>query len=492
MNALQRGCNLISTPLLPTFHKAYTAAPRTISLIWPQSITTKKLRESMINHRNRTGAKKPRVTLGDRDIKNLLDLNGSDSVAALAKRTGLPYMLVYNVVHRRVLSVSHRHYQMLFGRPAPLQDTLKVDGTRFRAMADLWLFLNEGLTRADLYRDLFDLGHKQKVDHRIFNGKISTIDMRLEHTIREKFHETGVDNELLTQWLDEFEQLPRNDMISYTRIRPVLAYLKDELGLHPTSVLNQSVARYESGTLQRVSRKIADRAEALKQKTEKARQEDGQQGKDKIKESIVGPKPGYTLYTDIKEELLFLCAHTKRSVKHYLGRSIWTYENRKAKRVANWRARQILQDCDRFIRQSPNIPLASLPPSRQRVQTQRLNDVLVARTTQLLSEKDGIDFEKGILTPSHTRQEYNNPHHGFTPFDMASQVLGMKRRAFDLMVARHCEIFRSVGKFAQRWYLPDLYLRELSRKKEFSLISVRYELLAKEHRRPRPINACMN
>ena len=74
---------------------------------------------------------------------------------------------------------------------------------------------------------------------------------------------------------------------------------------------------------------------------------------------------------------------------------------------------------------------------------------------------------------------------------MASRVLGMKRRAFDLMVAKNCEIFRSVGKFAQRWYLPDLYLRELSRKKEFRLISARYELLAKENCRPRPINACM-
>ena len=68
----------------------------------------------------------------------------------------------------------------------------------------------------------------------------------------------------------------------------------------------------------------------------------------------------------------------------------------------------------------------------------------------------------------------------------------MKRRAFDLMVARHCEIFRSVGKLSQRWYLPDLYLRELSRKRELSLISARYELLAKEQRRPRPINACIN
>lgn len=473
-------------------HKAYTADHRSISPIWAASMTMKELREHMTDHRNHTGVKRPRVTIGDRDIDNLLNLNGSESVAALAKRTGLPYMLVYNIVNRRVLSISHRHYQMLFGQPVPLQDTLRVDGKRFRAMVDLWLFLNEGLTRADLYRDLFGLDHNQKVDHRIFNGKISTVDRKLEQTMREKFHETGVDSTLLTKWLDEFEALPDNDMISYSRIRPVLAYLKDELGLHPTSVLNQSVTRYERGTLRRVSRKIADRAEAMKQIAEKARQVDGKQEKEKIKESILGPKPGYTLYTDIKAELLFLCGRTKRSVKHYLGRSIWAYENRKAKRVANWRARQILQDCDRFIRQSPSIPLASLPASRQRLQFQRLKDVLMARTNQLLSEKDGIDFEKRILKPSHTRVEYNNPNQGFTPFDMASRALGMKRRAFDLMVARHCDIFRSVGKFSQRWYLPDLYLRELSKKKDFSLISTRYELMARDHSRLQKINACIN
>lgn len=446
----------------------------------------------MKNNLNRARAKKPRVTLADSDIKDLLDKNGSDSVAELAQRTGLPYMLVYNVVHRRVLTVSHRHYRILFGRTAPLRDALKVDGTQFRAMSDLWIFLNDGLTRADLYRDLLGLGHKQKVDHRIFNGKIRTIDVRLEHKMREKFRKTGVDNVLLTQWLDEFEALPRKDMIPYNRIRSVLAYLKDELGLHPTSVLNQSVVRYESGALQRVSRKIAQRAESMKQIAQQARHENGQQDKEKIKESIVGPKPGYTLYTDIKEELLFLCSHTQRSVKRYLGRSIWTYENGKAKRVANWRVRRILTDCDRFIRQSPAIPLASLPQSRQCAQTRRLIDVLVARTTQLLSEKDGIDFEKRILRPSHTRDEYNNQYHSFTPFDMAPSVLGMKRKAFDMMVAKNCEIFRAVGKFAQRWYLPDLYLKELSRKKDFVLISAKYEQMAKNRHHSRSINTCIN
>jgi hypothetical protein len=446
----------------------------------------------MDKRRSRKRVKKPRIGLTDRDLKRLYEINGTQSAAGLAKQTGLPYLLVYNIVNRRVLSVSNRHYQVLFKGAAPLQDPLKVDGTAFRDMADLWLYLNDGITRADLYRELFGLKPHQKVDHRIFNGKIKTVDGKIEHLMRSKFAMAGVDRSILEQWLVEFEALSHSDWVPYSRIRPALVYLWEKLGVHPTTLLHQSVVRYESGVLKRVSQGIADRIEALKVETEKKLRDHTKQNVDKMKESVVGGKRGYTLYADIKDELLFLCRHSKKSVKSYLGRSLWTYENGKAKRIANWRAQKILQDCDRLIQRSPTLPLASLPQSRQCAQTRKLVDVLVARSSQLLSEKDGVDFEKRILRPSHTRVEYNSPYHGFTPFDMASRVLGMKRRAFDLMVAKNCEIFRSVGKFAHRWYLPDLYLRELSRKKDFGLISAKYELMAKKVRHSRPANACIN
>jgi hypothetical protein len=75
---------------------------------------------------------------------------------------------------------------------------------------------------------------------------------------------------------------------------------------------------------------------------------------------------------------------------------------------------------------------------------------------------------------------------------MACSVLGMKRKAFDLMVAKNCEIFRSVGKFTQRWYLSDLYLRELSKRENFDLISAKYEMMAQNVHRSGQGNACMN
>jgi hypothetical protein len=135
------------------------------------------------------------------------------------------------------------------------------------------------------------------------------------------------------------------------------------------------------------------------------------------------------------------------------------------------------------------LPLSNLPRSWQARRIRRLLDVLVARTTQLLSEQEGLVFEKSVLRPSHARGEYANQKHGFTRFDMAPGVLGMRKRAFDLMVAKNCDIFRSVGRYTKRWYLSDLYLKELSQKEFFDLISAKYERMAKSLNRSPWIDA---
>jgi hypothetical protein len=442
-------------------------------------------------HGKKIRGRKPRIVITPGDLKNLYAIHGTDNSGKLAKRTGLPYQLIYNIVHKRVLSVSDRHYRKLFRSEPPPQDPLKVDGVLFRAMVALWLYLNDRSSRAVLYKEFFGDHPDITVDHRIFSGKINTVDMRLEHFMRRKFSDEGVDPQLLDQWLDEFETMSYDNWVPYFRIRPVLAYLEEKLGLHPTTVLHQSVVRYETGGLKRVSRSIADRAEALKRRTEKALQRYGEKGIDKIRESIVGSKPGYTLYSDVKEELIFLNRFFRKSVKHYLGRGLWMYENGKAKRVTDWRARRIYHDCADLIHRTPTLVISSLPRSQQGSQMQKLVDVLVARSTQLLSDKEGIDFEKRILRPSFSHEEYNDPHLGFTPFEMAPKGLGMKRKAFDLMVAKHCDIFRTVGKFSKRWYLPELYLRELAGRKAFDLISAKYELLAKNPKYSKPPGTCL-
>lgn len=440
---------------------------------------------------DRKRRKKPRIKLADRELQHLGEIRSPLSVPALAKRTGLPYMLVYNIVHGRVKSISDRHYRLLFKQVPPHQEPKKVDGAAFRALVELWLFLNHEATKSGLYREFFGEDHAKKPDYRIFNGQTGTVEYRLERAMLEKFAAAGLASDQLDQWLDEMETLHQDDRVPFSRIRPTLIFLQDELGVHPTSILNQSVNRYETGLLKHVSREIYDRAKRLKQKAEKVLATGRQREIERLKEYISGGKAGYTLYLDIKEELEFLRRYAKKSAKGYLGRGVWIYETGKAKRIPDWRARRILRDCDRFIREAPELRLACLPRSRRRMLIRVLIDTLLARAAQLLSEQEGIVFEKRILKPLHTQDVYKKPNQGFTRFDMASRVLGMKKKAFDLMVAKNCEIFRSVGTYSKQWYLSDLYLNELSQKEYFDLISAKYELLARKLRRPAGIDRCL-
>jgi len=122
----------------------------------------------------------------------------------------------------------------------------------------------------------------------------------------------------------------------------------------------------------------------------------------------------------------------------------------------------------------------------------RLLGALVARTAHMLSNQEGIIFEKQILRPLHSSDEYKKQGHGFTQFDRVSSSLGMRKKAFDLMVAKNCEMFRKVGRYDKRWYLSDLYLKELSEKAFFELVTAKYEMMAKEINHLSKVNECMH
>jgi hypothetical protein len=114
---------------------------------------------------------------------------------------------------------------------------------------------------------------------------------------------------------------------------------------------------------------------------------------------------------------------------------------------------------------------------------ERLIATLQARAARLLSAEKGLALEKRILKPRHARGEYLRRSQEFIPFERATGELGMLPQAFDLMVARHSDIFRSIGKFDKRWYLPDAYLKELSMQGAFELVKAKYEAEARTHRR---------
>jgi hypothetical protein len=435
----------------------------------------------------------PRVKLTANLLNHLTQDIMGESVTELAKRTGLPYLLIYNITHARVKSLSARHYRIIFGENPPHQEQKKTDGTDFRELVELWLFLNDGITKSDLYREFYGHDHTKRVDYRIFTGETRSVDPGFVNYMQNKFTSCGIDLDTVRRWAHEYAMGEPEEAVAFDRVRPLLMYLNDTLGVHPTTMLDQWFQRYESGELKHVSPKVYLKVLELKKKAEKALISGSRLEIETLKEEIYGRKPGYTLYAQVEEELQFLKKYARRSLKKYLGRSTSMYTRGECRRLPSWRARKILADCRAFIREAPDLPLRALPRSIRKHLSDNLTALLKARTADLLSREEGISLEKQILKPSHASDEYKKKVYGFTRFDMAGQALGMKKTAFDLMVAKNCEIFRKIGTYSRRWYLSDLYLKELSQKRYFDLITAKYEWLAKRlGPSSKQVNACLN
>ena len=78
-----------------------------------------------------------------------------------------------------------------------------------------------------------------------------------------------------------------------------------------------------------------------------------------------------------------------------------------------------------------------------------------------------------------TKEEYEKEEYGYTSVDNAARVVGMSKRAFDLLLCEHSDIFKRIGIYDEKWYLPNLYLREVVEKEGFDLIRLKYEFLAR-------------
>jgi hypothetical protein len=191
-----------------------------------------------------------------------------------------------------------------------------------------------------------------------------------------------------------------------------------------------------------------------------------------------------TLYSEVEEELVFLRKYAKKSPKRYLGRSISVYRKRKLKRIASWRAQKIKDDCNQFIGSRLDLSLHSIPKFYAKIRVGGLLSVLKAHLTSKMIEADHRVYEKNILTPSrYNKEEYDKEEYGYTSMDRAARALGMSKKAFDLLLCQHSDVFKRIGIYDEKWYLPNLYLREIVEKEGFDLVVAKYESLAKNGKR---------
>ena len=93
-----------------------------------------------------------RIRLTETMLKVFLHDVLHETVSEFAAKTGLSYQLIYNLANGRIHSLSKRDYRIIFGEDPPYQEPERIDGSFFRAMVRLWLFLNDRVTEAQLYK----------------------------------------------------------------------------------------------------------------------------------------------------------------------------------------------------------------------------------------------------------------------------------------------------------------------------------------------------
>lgn len=425
-----------------------------------------------------------RIRLTQEMLENFLGGVFKGNISALAREKGLPYTLVYNLMCGRISSLSFKDYKILFGEEPPPQDPKRVDGHYFRGMVRLWTFLNEDISQADLYRELYPAKKTSCVDYRIFHGEVKSVEAEVERIIEKKYLDHGFKRSEIKKWVEEYDLIGDKERILYEEIKPFLDYLKGHLGINPSQILNQWYNRYESGELRTVSKKIYNRALELKDRAEKTLKSGLRGETERLKEEILGKRNGFVLFSEVEEELHFLKKYGKQSPKEYLGRSISHYYESRLKRIASWRAQMIRDDCHRLVENRLDLRLSLIPKSCLKKRVRALLRFLKSYAIRRLQEEEAGRHEKEIMTPnSFVRDAYDSEKHGFTPINQAPVILGMGKVAFDLMVSAHSELFRTIAIYddkTRKWYLPNLYLKELMRKQGFSLIKNRYKSMSRE------------
>lgn len=431
----------------------------------------------------------PRVRLTEGMLKRFFKNIYMGKVSELSLDRGLSYTLVYNLVHGRIQSLSTRDFKIIFGEDPPFQKTGRVDGKYFRGMVKLWLYLNSGISEADLYKEFYPQKKFKRVDYRIFSGGVKTVPVRLEQVMEQKFFDEGFGGHEIKQYIKEYESIDYNTRIFYDDIKPVLDYVEKHLKVHPGRILNQFSARYESGELITVSKAVYDHALRLKKKTSGILESGSKSGIEKLREEIYGKRTGFTLFSEVEGELEFLQTYGGRNPKHYLGRNISLYKKSKLKRIATWRAKKIRNVCHRLLRDKPELSISTIPQFFLNKIFINLISILTTRMVSILVEDKSGKFERSVLEPVfHQRGDYGREKQKTTSMDDAAHVLGMSRKAFDLMVANHRDIFRRIGIYEKSWRVPHRYLDDISINEGFPIIKAKYEFLAKNDKRDlRPI-----
>lgn len=434
------------------------------------------------NEKERAMTPQTRIALTKGMMERFFDEVYDGDISQFSAHKGLSYSLIYNLVRGRIHSLSAADYRRIFGQDPPEQDRGRVSGEYFRGMVRLWLSLNEDVNEKDLYEEFY--GGKRssrRPDYRIFTGTTKTVEKRLERIMERKFLDQGFARKEIQDWIREINEHPERERVSFHKVKPILERLEKNLKLHPTRLLNRRIASYQCGELKTISGELYEKLKTLDRKAEEAMRRPSRAKYEKLREGVYGTRRGLVLFSEFEEELEFLRVWGSRSPKKYLDRSIGKYKRSTLKRIAVWRAEKILKDCQKLIAAKPRIPVTALPTRFSEKQWKKLTAALEQMIVARMSSKEKILFEKQVLKPLyHARSDYESNGHAYVDLHEAAGLLDLSERAFGLLMAAHSEVFKQIGRYDGKWLIPDLYLSELSARKEFALVKAKYEWLAKK------------
>ncbi|MFH2066139.1 MAG: hypothetical protein ABIK15_13135 [Pseudomonadota bacterium] len=432
---------------------------------------------------------KKRVKLTRSVLEDFHRNAAKDGLSVLSRQTGLSYGLLYNIAHGRVKTLSIRDYRIIFNKDPIVQMPDRRDGTYFRDMVKLWLYLNNDQSESGLYQEFFDGKKKyKKTDYRIFTGEIDTVERRLEEGMEQKFFAQGLDRSKVQRWIEDLNAGSRKKRVPYPEIKPVLEFIHQTTGIHPTFLLKQSVKRYEDGNLHTVSAEIFERVLEIGNEIRQYLDSGQTPDREKMRDNILGKRPDFIPFYEVEDKLDFLRDYGGQYPKKYLGRGIGYYRKKKIKSIAPWRLTKIDQDCRDIIRNKTGLPLSSLPAMFMKQEVGKLLSVLKRISIQQVCDTNDVEFEADIIkqiTLGH--EQYRNRNQVLVRFDEAARYLKMKQKAFDYMVANHSGLFKKIAvRKEQGWYIPDIYLDTLKKVIGFSLIKGKYNFLVSRKKEGRP------
>jgi hypothetical protein len=261
----------------------------------------------------------------------------------------------------------------------------------------------------------------------------------------------------------------------------VLQFLHETLGVHPSRLLRRGLGLYEKGQLKSIAKPLYVDLLTLKEKTEKALAAGSRLELERLREGVYGKRKNLIRFSEVEEDLEFLRTWAGMGSKRYLGRSAGKYRGSTLKRIASWRAKKIRADCDRVVAERGNFPLQSLPARHLAAKVTTLLSALRYLGVHRMIVDRNMDLEGLVMSPKvRSKEEYESDGHGFVTIEEAAAFLGMKQRAFDLLVAVHRGLFMKMMTYEKVWLIPEIYLEELAQKEGFPLVKAKYELLARK------------